>query len=113
MTTFDIGRRAEAVAADFLVNKGCTIIHQNWRNRWCEIDIVAMRGNTVYLCEVKYRSTGRQGYGLDYITPKKHRQMRLAAAHWVARHHWSGHYELCAIEVSGPSFRITGVVRDL
>ncbi len=113
MTTFDTGRRAEAAAAAFLELKGCTIVAQNWRNRWCEIDIVAMREETIYLCEVKYRSHTRQGSGLDYITPKKLKQMHFAAAHWMARHTWPGMYELCAIEVSGLAFRVTAVVRDL
>lgn len=113
MSTFEAGRRAEAAAAHFLEQKGCTIIAQNWRNRWCEIDIVAERHQTIYLCEVKYRSHARQGLGLDYITPKKLKQMRFAAQHWAAHSGWRGACELCAIEVSGPEFRITAVVRDL
>lgn len=113
MTTFDTGRQAEAAAAAFLERKGCIIVIQNWRTRWCEIDIVAQRDAVIYFCEVKYRSTFRQGAGLDYITPKKLQQMRFAAEMWVHRHSWQGEYSLCAIEVSGPDFLITGVVKDL
>jgi uncharacterized protein (TIGR00252 family) len=113
MTTFDTGRKAEATAAAFLEYKGCTIRSQNWRTRWCEIDIVAQRKSTVYFCEVKYRSHARQGSGLEYITPKKLRQMRFAADFWLATHDWSGESQLCAIEISGPQFRITAVVKDL
>lgn len=71
MSTFEIGRRAEAAAAAFLMQKGFTIITQNWRTRLCEIDIVALRNTELCFCEVKYRRTARQGSGLDYITPKK------------------------------------------
>lgn len=113
MTTTETGRRAEAQAADFLRRKGCDIVVQNWRTRWCEIDVVAVRAGIVYFCEVKYRRSHRQGSGLDYITPKKLRQMRFAAELWVAAHNWQGEYQLCAIEVSGPQFRVTAVVRDL
>lgn len=113
MTTFETGRRAEAVAADFLQHKGCAIVAQNWRTRWCEIDIIAQRDKVVYFCEVKYRATNNQGSGLEYITPKKLQQMRFAAESWVHLHSWRGEYQLCAIEVSGPQFRITGVVKDL
>jgi len=112
-TTFQIGRQAEAAAASFLERKGCQIIVQNWRTRWCEIDIIALRDNVVYLCEVKYRSHERQGNGLDYITPKKLQQMRFAAEFWAAKHNWMGDYQLCAIEVSGRNFAITAVVKDL
>ncbi len=113
MTTFDSGRRAEQVAADFLQRKGCEILHQNWRTRWCEIDIVAQRQNIVYFCEVKYRVRAAQGGGLDYITPKKLQQMGFAAEMWVQTHDWQGGYQLCAIEVFGPNFQITSVIKDL
>jgi uncharacterized protein (TIGR00252 family) len=113
MTTFELGRRAEAAAADFLARKGCEVIAQNWRTRWCEIDIVAVREAVVYFCEVKYRSSNRQGMGLDYITPKKLTQMRFAAELWIAKYNWLGECSLCAIEVSGSDFRITSVLKDL
>lgn len=111
--TTQVGRHAELVAAQFLERKGCNIMAQNWRTRMCEIDIVAVRANTVYFCEVKYRKTNQQGTGLDYITTKKLQQMRFAAESWVHRNSWRGNYQLCAIEVSGPQFTITAVVKDL
>lgn len=107
------GSQAEAAAASFLERKGCTVIARNWRTRWCEIDIVAKRHNIVYVCEVKYRRTANQGSGLEYITPKKLAQIRLAAEHWAYEHDYRGEYQLCAIEVSGPAFRVTAVVTDL
>ena len=113
MTTFDTGRKAEAAAAAFLMRKGCQIIAQNWRTRRCEIDIVALRDGVVYFCEVKYRRNDQHGTGLDYITPRKLAQMQFAAASWIHAHGWSGDRQLCAIEVSGPAFQITGVVKDL
>lgn len=113
MTSFETGRQAEAQAAVFLQHKGCAIIGQNWRTRWCEIDVIAQRDNVVFFCEVKYRRTNLQGSGLEYITPKKIVQMRFAAESWVHMHGWRGEYQLCAIEVSGADFRITNVVKDL
>jgi uncharacterized protein (TIGR00252 family) len=113
MTSFDTGRQAEPVAATFLAQKGCDIVQQNWRTRWCEIDIVACRDSVIYFCEVKYRKTSHQGGGLDYITAKKLEHMRFAAEFWVHAHHWHGEYQLCAIEVSGPKFQITAVIKDL
>jgi len=113
VTTFDIGRKAEQAAAAFLQRKGCQIIGQNWRTRWYEIDIVAMRQQWLYFCEVKYRATNRYGRGLDYVTPKKLQRMRFAAQSWVSSQHWSGQFELCAIEVSGPQFIVTAVVKGL
>jgi len=113
MTTFEVGRRAEAVAAGFLERKGFTIVAQNWRTRWCEIDVVASRDREICFCEVKYRKSARQGTGLDYITPQKLRHMRFAAESWVHTHRWAGQYYLAAIEVSGEDFRVTSAVKDL
>ena len=113
MTTFEIGRQAEAVAANFLQSKGCTILDRNWRTRWCEIDLIARRNSCIFLCEVKYRRHSLQGAGLDYITPKKLQRMGFAAELWVARHNWTGDYQLVALEVSGVRFRITAAIKLL
>ncbi len=113
MTSVASGRRAEAAAAAFLEHKGCRILARNWRTRMCEIDLVAERGGVVYFCEVKYRSHSRQGSGLDYITPKKLRQMHFAAESWVHAHGFAGQYQLAAVEVSGPNFKITAAINNL
>jgi ribonuclease HII len=113
MTTLDTGRKAESVAAAFLENKGCMIVARNWRTKWCEVDVIAERSGVVYFCEVKYRLHHKQGGGLEYVTPKKLEQMRFSAELWVAKYAWQGDYQLCAIEVSGPNFVITNVIKDL
>jgi putative endonuclease len=108
-----IGRQAEAAAAAFLERKGCQIIACNWRTRRCEIDIVAERRGVLYICEVKYRATSKQGSGLDYITATKLVQMRFAARCYTYAARWDGPVSLCAIEVSGPGFAVTGAVTNL
>jgi uncharacterized protein (TIGR00252 family) len=101
MTNFDHGRAAEVRAAKYLVLQGYQILEQNWRTRWCEIDIVAKKNDTVYLVEVKYRQRAFQGTGLEYITPKKLQQMTFAAGFWVQAHHWQGDYQLAVISIDG------------
>ncbi|GAC1371986.1 MAG: hypothetical protein NVSMB39_6180 [Candidatus Saccharimonadales bacterium] len=41
---------------------------RNWRNRWCEIDIVARRGAQIHFVEVKYRRNVSYGYASEYIS---------------------------------------------
>lgn len=113
MTTFETGRQAEAAAAAYLKKQGYAVVAQNWRTRFCEIDIIAQKDKAVYFCEVKYRVTDRQGGGLEYITPKKLQQMRFAAEAWVHLTGWKGEYQLAAIEVSGPGFEITKFIDDI
>ncbi len=113
MTTFVSGRQAEAAAALYLKDQGFKILGQNWRTRWCEIDIVAQKAKTIYFVEVKFRKSDAFGGGLDYITPKKLEQMSFAAEMWVSQQRWAGDYQLSALEVSGPGLQISHFVTDL
>lgn len=85
----------------------------NWRTRYCEIDIIAVKKHTIYFVEVKYRETSNQGTGLDYITQKKLSSMSFAAEIWVATHNWPGEYCLSAIEVSGTSYEVTNHIESI
>jgi Holliday junction resolvase-like predicted endonuclease len=112
-TTFDIGRQAEEAAVSYLQNRDFEILEQNWRTRWCEIDIVAAKGRTVYFVEVKYRHADWQGSGLEYITSAKLKQMRFATASWVKNREWRGGCQLAAIEVSGAGFDVTEFIDSI
>ena len=113
MTTFDTGRKAETIAADYLRSRGFEILAQNWRLRSCEIDIVAIKDGTAYCVEVKYRQSNHQGSGLEYVTVAKLKQMQFAAEQWVHATKWSGEYQLAALEVSGDSYKVTNFVDDI
>jgi uncharacterized protein (TIGR00252 family) len=106
MSSTSTGREAEAAVAAFLNNKGYKVLEQNWRTRWCEIDLVAQKKKTIYFVEVKYRQSNSWGNGLEYITAKKLEQMRFAAEFWVSTNSWSGKYQLAAAAVSGADFVI-------
>lgn len=93
------GHEAEKQAAEHLKTLGFKIQDINWKTRYCEIDIVAEKDGAVYFVEVKYRRNARQGYGTDYITPKKLKQMTFAAEMWVQQHDWDGEYQLAAVSI--------------
>jgi len=113
VSTTVIGRAAESAAAEFLQVKGCTVLAQNWRTRWCEIDIVAQRGGIIYFVEVKYRAQAKWGAGLDYVTPKKLRQMQFAAEFWIAKYQFGGDYRLSAVELTGEPPRVVRAVNSI
>jgi ribonuclease HII len=81
-----VGEAAEEFAAEFLKSKGYEIIERNWKTRWCEIDIVALKGDELHFVEVKYRRNDRSGDGLAAITSTKHKQMQFAARMWLHAH---------------------------
>lgn len=113
MTTTSIGRQAESKSADFLKKQGFMILERNWRTRYCEIDIIAKKAKTVYFVEVKYRNSDSWGAGLDYITPKKLKQMNFAGEFWVLSNNWQDDYQLAVIEMTGSDFKVTNFLTDL
>lgn len=113
MTTFDTGRQAENAAAEYLREHGFEIIGQNLRTRTYEIDIVAVRSGVLYFVEVKYRKNEAAGGGLEYITPRKLKQMQFAAEMWLSENRRSDPYRLSGIEVSGADYEITDFIDSL
>lgn len=101
MSTTSRGRDAEQRVAQALEVQGLSIVSSNWRTRWCEIDLVATKGKTVYFVEVKYRTNTTWGDGLDAITPKKQQQMQFAAEYWLTVNKWKGTARLCVASLSG------------
>lgn len=79
VTTKQIGDRAETVVAEYLENSGHEIVARNWKTRFCEIDIISFKDETIYFTEVKYRKKADWGDGMSAITAKKQKQMRYAA----------------------------------
>ena len=52
-TRKETGALGEKIAAEFLTGKGFEIIQMNYLRPWGEIDIIALRGDTVRFVEVK------------------------------------------------------------
>jgi ribonuclease HII len=109
MTTKRIGDAAEQLVAEMLERDGHEIIERNWRTRFCEVDIISKKDDTLYFVEVKYRKTHEHGDGFAAITAKKQQQMTFAAKLYLAsRRELSA--QLVAVAVSGTPPRIDETV---
>lgn len=75
------GNKGEDEAVDFLIRQGYKIIERNFRNRYGEVDIVAMDGSDLCFVEVKSRSTDLAGSPWDAVSKSKQRQI-IRAAKW-------------------------------
>lgn len=113
MSTTDIGRQAETAAAEYLTRHGYRVLEQNWRTRYCEIDIVAQKGSCLHFVEVKYRTHDTQGSGLEYITPRKLRRMRFAADMYATEHRWQGDINVAGIEVTSPDNTVAEFIESI
>jgi putative endonuclease len=65
------GILGEKMAAQYLTEKGFSILHQNWRHSHWEVDVIASRNNILHFIEVKTRRTRKFGYPEEGVTKKK------------------------------------------
>lgn len=79
----DLGASGEQLACQWLLERGYTLLHRNWRHGHAELDIVARQGNEVVVVEVKTRATDRHGHPEEAVGPAKRRKLMRAAAAYV------------------------------
>ena len=81
------GRLAEWFAAGFLMLKGYRIMGLRARTPLGEIDLIALRVNTLCFIEVKLRSSLRNA--LEAPTPAQCERIARAAEFWCASRPWA------------------------
>lgn len=76
-----VGAWGERIAADHLTSSGAIIVARNWRNRRCEVDLVALQGRTLIIVEVKTRKERFKHIypGSGSVTPRKADHIRSVA----------------------------------
>jgi len=84
--TTAIGNSAETLACEYLESKKYKIIERNYKDRFCEIDIVARQKDYIAFVEVKYRSRSDFGGAAGSITASKAKRMSHSAQYWLATH---------------------------
>lgn len=82
-----IGRRGEVYAATFLRSHGFTVIAQNWRCLFGEIDLIVKREDEVRFIEVKTRRTRTYGLPQESVTSQKLRHLARSIEWWIAHCH--------------------------
>lgn len=99
--TLGTGAWGEDIAAGYLLERGFTIVHRNWRHKQLEIDLVCRQGETVVFVEVKTRGAGALESGAEALTPAKRGKLARAAAHYLSEHDlWDApaRFDLVAID---------------
>lgn len=79
----EVGKKGEDLAAIFLAGKGYKVLHQNWRYKYYEIDIVALKGKKLHFIEVKTRSSSLYGYPEDSVGKKKFKSIKRAVDEYL------------------------------
>lgn len=79
----DLGKQGEALAVDYLQKNGYTICATNWRYLKAEIDIIAQKGNTLAIVEVKTRTINSVSTPEEAVNQKKIQLLVTAADTYV------------------------------
>ncbi len=80
------GKRGEDIACDYILKKAYKIIERNFRKGYGELDIVAVKSNTLVFIEVKTRKTDEYGSPFESITPWKLRSLVKTAEFYKLIH---------------------------
>ena len=94
-----LGRYGEDLAVAHLQAVGMQVLERNWRCRMGEIDVVAVDGDCLVVCEVKTRRSVRAGGPLEAVTRAKLGRLRQLTALWLAGQ--NRHFEQIRIDVVG------------
>lgn len=94
----EIGVKGEVLAIEFLKKKGHSILATNWRFGHKEIDIISFFQNTIYIVEVKTRSSEYIA-PKDAVTKKKQKNLIYAANEYVIRNGLDSEVQFDIIEV--------------
>ena len=80
------GVLGENLAREYLINKGFTILHQNWRHSHWEVDFIASLNNTLHFIEIKTRRSKKFGYPEEDVTKKKLANLINASEEFIFLH---------------------------
>jgi putative endonuclease len=81
----ELGRRGESIAAKWLKSKGYRILERNYRFGRAEIDLLAQKGDTLAVVEVKMRGSGQLEPLSVAVNPSKRERLIKAADHYVLK----------------------------
>lgn len=86
----ELGKWGEKLAADFLIKQGYSILVQNARTPYGELDLVAKQTGTfkgdettIVFIEVKTRRSQSFGYPEESVTTRKREHLISAALHFL------------------------------
>ncbi len=79
----ELGKKGEELAAEYLLKNGYQILEKNWFYKKAEVDIIALKGETLAVVEVKTRSSDYFGNPQDFVNQKKIRLLVEAINQYI------------------------------
>lgn len=104
MKKTELGAWGESRAAELLEKEGYRIVSRNFRCRFGEIDLIAVKGNILAFTEVKLRKSSSHGQAREFVTASKQQKLRTTASFYLAGHSWAQSLQPCfdVVEIYAP-----------
>jgi len=103
-----LGQRGERIAQRLLQKKGLVVIERGYREKFGEIDLIAIDDRTVVFVEVKTRSTDVAGAPWEAVDEQKQRKITRVATMYLKKHGLLDsrcRFDVVAIETGRPRNR--------
>ena len=104
-----LGRAGEDAAARYLESRGYRILARNARADGVELDLVARRGATLVIVEVKTRRSQRAGRPEEAVDARKQARLVRGGCAWAHAHRHRARrtrFDVVACEATATGFRV-------
>ena len=81
----ELGDLGEALARELFEGKGFRVVHQNYRCKIGEIDLICVKDKLLVFCEVKCRQSLVFGIPAEAVDAKKIRHVRRVASWYLSQ----------------------------
>lgn len=81
-----LGKIGEDLACEYVLHHNYSLIERNFQKRYGELDIIAVKDNTLVVVEVKTRIGRMFGLPEEAVTPRKIAEVKQTAAYYKLLH---------------------------
>lgn len=107
----ETGSEGEKWALDHLRQLGYEILHQNWRYRHLEVDLIAMDQGILAFIEVKTRKSKAFGLPHEFVDWQKQKNLIAAAEAYLERNAYIGEIRFDIVSVFSTTKEVQ-VIKD-
>ena len=107
----DKGLAGEELAAAFLTQNGYEVLEKNWRFGREEIDIIAKKGDTLVVIEVKTRSGSFFGEPEEFVNRQKQKNLIKAVNAYIEKNDLDleVRFDIIGVILTGKNHRINHI----
>ena len=107
----ELGKKGEALAAEYLLRNGYRIKAKNWRYLKAEIDIIAQKETVLVIVEVKTRSSIDIATPEESVNKKKIKLLVTAANEYIIQHNLDVEvrFDIISIHKKGENYKLNHI----